>query len=86
MVVAENIDGVYRETTTRHTYEDAYTLEFKELYALVTQGKPVKTTAADAKEDLEISRMIMQAGAKLPFNTGSVTHKNGINGTNGQKS
>lgn len=62
MLVRENVDGVYREITTRRTYEDNYTLEMKELYAMVTEGKISKTAPSDAKQDLEIFRMIMQAG------------------------
>lgn len=64
MHVRENVDGVYRETTTRRTYEDPYTVEMKALYALVVDGVPVKTTAVDAKDDLEIFRMIIQTGEK----------------------
>lgn len=55
-------DGSFRESTIRKTYEDAYTLEMKELYAFVVDGKPAKTTSADAKKDLEIFGMIMKAG------------------------
>lgn len=62
MVICENVDGVYKESTVRKTYEDPYTLEMKELYQMVVSGKPVKTTTKDAKEDLKIFRMIMKAG------------------------
>ncbi|KIX08390.1 uncharacterized protein Z518_03046 [Rhinocladiella mackenziei CBS 650.93] len=62
MLVRENIDGVYKETTVRRTYEDPYTLEMKELYEMVVHGKEVKTTAKDAKEDLKVFQMIMKAG------------------------
>ncbi|KAL3418703.1 myo-inositol 2-dehydrogenase [Phlyctema vagabunda] len=64
MVVKENVDGVYKESTVRKTYEDNYTQEMKELYQIFTEGKAIKTTPTDAKKDLEIFRMIMQAGAK----------------------
>lgn len=88
MHTAENVDGVYKETMTRQTYEDAYTLEFKELYALIVEGKPIKTTAEDAKDDLEIFKMVMQAGSKAEFMTGSTGRigknvSNGLNGANG---
>ncbi|KAF2767805.1 NAD(P)-binding protein [Teratosphaeria nubilosa] len=62
MTVRENVDGAYVERLVRKTYEDPYTLEYKELYALVTEGKPVKTTVQDAVNDLKIFRMIMEAG------------------------
>ncbi|KFZ02171.1 hypothetical protein V500_00409 [Pseudogymnoascus sp. VKM F-4518 (FW-2643)] len=61
-------DGTYRESVIRRTYEDAYTLEMKELYAFAALGKPAKTTAVDARQDLEIFGMIMKAGqAGLPI-------------------
>ncbi|KAJ5770032.1 uncharacterized protein N7511_002083 [Penicillium nucicola] len=55
-------DGSFRESMTRKTYEDAYTLEMKELYEFAVRGKPAKTTSEDAKKDLEIFGMIMKAG------------------------
>jgi len=60
--ISENVDGTYKESIIRKTYEDAYTLELFELYAMATEGKAHKTTAADAKKDLEIFGMIMKAG------------------------
>jgi len=62
MTIRENVNGAYQERLVRKTYEDAYTLEMKELYALATEGKPVKTTAEDATNDLQIFQMIMRAG------------------------
>ena len=65
--IRENLEGgSLRESVIRKTYEDAYTLEMKELYAFAVEGKPVKTTAADAKKDLEIAGMIMKAGLARP--------------------
>ncbi|KKK24343.1 hypothetical protein P175DRAFT_0534954 [Aspergillus ochraceoroseus IBT 24754] len=61
MRVQENINGSLRETITRKSYEDPYTLELKELYEMVVNGKPVKTTAEDAKKDLEIFRMLFES-------------------------
>lgn len=55
-------DGSFRESLVRKTYEDAYTLEMKELYSFVVDGKPAKTTAEDAKKDLDLFGMIMKAG------------------------
>ncbi|TVY90951.1 Myo-inositol 2-dehydrogenase [Lachnellula willkommii] len=60
--ISENVDGTYKESMIRKTYEDAYTLELFELYAMATEGKAHKTTAVDAKKDLEIFGMIMKAG------------------------
>jgi hypothetical protein len=76
MTIAEQHEGGYKETFIRKTYEDAYTIEMRELYYIVTEGRPVKTTAADAKLDLEIFGMIMRAGET----------KAGLNGVNGAES
>ena len=62
MHICEGKDGAYVETTIRKTYEDLYTIEFKKLYELAKNGRPVKTTAQDARRDLDIFEMIMKAG------------------------
>ncbi|KAJ6086189.1 hypothetical protein N7486_010470 [Penicillium sp. IBT 16267x] len=59
-------DGSFRDSLVRKTYEDAYTLEMKELYAFVVDGKPAKTTSEDAKKDLEIFGMFMKAAVAAP--------------------
>ncbi|KAJ9602608.1 hypothetical protein H2200_012801 [Cladophialophora chaetospira] len=64
MTITENADGAYKESTVIRTYEDPYTLEMKELHQVVANGKEVKTTAKDARKDLEVFRMIMQAGSR----------------------
>lgn len=64
LLIRENLDGTYRESIVRKTYEDPYTVELKELYEMVVNGKAVKTTATDAKEDLKVFQMIMKAGVK----------------------
>ncbi|KAI9742804.1 MAG: hypothetical protein M1818_003533 [Claussenomyces sp. TS43310] len=42
----------------RSSYEDAYTLELKELHACLTEGKEIKTTAEDALMDLKLFKMM----------------------------
>lgn len=42
-------NGDFVEETIRPTYEDAFMLEYKQLYAAVVEGKPVKTTPTDGK-------------------------------------
>ena len=67
MVVREAVKGdpgAFQERTVRKTYEDPYTLELKELWEMVVNGKEVKTTPADAKNDLEVFGMIMKAAEK----------------------
>lgn len=41
------------------SYEDAYTAELRDLYECVANGKDIKTTAADALEDLKLFKMMM---------------------------
>jgi predicted dehydrogenase len=41
------------------SYEDAYTAELKELYWCVVDGKPIKTSALDALDDLKLFKMMM---------------------------
>ena len=55
-------ESTYQERVVRTTYEDAYTLEFKDFYHCVVNGKTPKTTVADAREDLDIFKMLLQAG------------------------
>ncbi|CAI6099434.1 unnamed protein product [Clonostachys chloroleuca] len=62
MHIVENVDGAYRESTIRKSYEDPYTLELVAFWKLVVEGQPVKTTVADALKDIEISGMIMKHG------------------------
>lgn len=57
-------NGEYIHSTVRRTYEDPYTLEMKELYAAVVDGKAIKTTAQDARKEVEIFQMIMAAGVE----------------------
>jgi predicted dehydrogenase len=52
----------FQERVIRRTYEDPYTLEFEAFYDSVVGNKPFKTTVADARNDLDIFKMIMKAG------------------------
>ncbi|KAF1850047.1 NAD(P)-binding protein [Cucurbitaria berberidis CBS 394.84] len=57
--------GGYQQRTVLPTYEDAYTAELTELYACLVKGKAIKTTVADALQDLEIFRMVLQRAFPL---------------------
>lgn len=62
MTVKESTpDGSYKESVTRRTYEDPFTLELKEVHAWVAEGKSPKTSPSDARKDLEILGMLMKA-------------------------
>lgn len=64
MIVKETLpDGSYRESTTRRTYEDSFTLELQEVYQWVVEGKTPKTSPTDARQDLEVLGMPMKAVA-----------------------
>lgn len=56
-------DGSYRNSTIRKTYEDPYTLEMKEVYEFVVNKKAPKTTPVDARQDVQISGMIVRAAS-----------------------
>ncbi|KAG8723831.1 hypothetical protein FRC09_001592 [Ceratobasidium sp. 395] len=60
-VLETNSDGHFQERVVRPTYQDAYTCEYESLYESIVNGAPVKTTAEDAKLDLEVFGMIMDA-------------------------
>ncbi|KAK6210042.1 oxidoreductase [Colletotrichum tabaci] len=55
-------DG-FQERTVRKTYQDPYTNEFLEFYDCVINGKAPKTSAADARNDVELFKMILRADA-----------------------
>ncbi|KAH8815989.1 hypothetical protein F5884DRAFT_204679 [Xylogone sp. PMI_703] len=68
VTIRERIDGVkgdgFQERTIRKTYEDPFTLEFLEFHACVFGKKSPKTSSVDARKDLDLIKMIMQAGSK----------------------
>jgi predicted dehydrogenase len=58
--VDELVDGqaVMREVLA--SYEDAYTVELKEMYECFTDGKEIKTSVEDAMSDLRLWTMMME--------------------------
>jgi predicted dehydrogenase len=64
MTVREKVgEGGFQERQVRKTYTDPYTLEMLELYGCVVNKRSPKTSAADARKDIEIFQMILQAGS-----------------------
>ncbi|KAF4983051.1 hypothetical protein FZEAL_1451 [Fusarium zealandicum] len=67
MTIREKIDSDsgdgYQERTIRKTYEDPFTLEFLELYHCATNKTCPKTSAVDAREDMDLIKMIMKTAA-----------------------
>lgn len=62
MHIVENVEGVYRESTIRKSYEDAYTLEMKTFWAMASEGISAKTTVQDALQDFDVFEMLMRHG------------------------
>ncbi|KAL5638099.1 hypothetical protein ACGC1H_002376 [Rhizoctonia solani] len=60
-VLESNPDGHYQERIVRPTYQDAYTCEYESLYDSIVNRSPVKTTPEDAKEDLRIFNLVINA-------------------------
>lgn len=54
-------NGDYDENTSRPTYVDFYNLTLIELYKAVTEGTEFPTTVMDGREDVVLTKMIMNA-------------------------
>lgn len=52
----------FQERIVRRTYEDPFTREMLEFYDCVMNGKTIKTSAEDARNELALWKMILQAG------------------------
>lgn len=64
MTIRELIgDAGFQERKIRKTYVDPYTTEFLDFYDCVVNGEQPKTSAADARNDIELFKMIIQADA-----------------------
>ncbi len=61
LTYCETIDGVYQERRVRPTYVDPYTLELEYLHNAIVSGAPIKTNPADAREDLVLFDMLIEA-------------------------
>ncbi|KAM0328863.1 hypothetical protein ACHAQA_005279 [Verticillium albo-atrum] len=64
MTIRENAgEGGFQERKIRKTYLDPHTLQMMELHGCIVGGRRPKTTVADARQDIELYQMILQAGA-----------------------
>ena len=62
MTVREKVgEAGAQEKVVRKTYLDPYTAEFLDFYDCVIHGKTPKTSAADARNDIELYKMILGA-------------------------
>ncbi|KAF7555661.1 hypothetical protein G7Z17_g1969 [Cylindrodendrum hubeiense] len=64
VTIREKVGNGYQERKIRKTYQDAYTLEMLEFYDCAVNGKTPKSSAEDARKDIELFEMIMKAGFK----------------------
>ncbi|KAL2065204.1 hypothetical protein VTL71DRAFT_2873 [Oculimacula yallundae] len=66
MTIRERIDGskgdAFQERIIRKTYEDPFTLQFLEFHRCATEGRTPKTSALDARQDLDLIGMMMRKG------------------------
>ncbi|KZO93596.1 NAD-P-binding protein [Calocera viscosa TUFC12733] len=61
IILSSNINGQFVEQKIIPTYEDPYTLEMKELYDAIVARKKFKSTVEDARKDIEIFNMVVDA-------------------------
>lgn len=59
-----NERGEVQHRSILSSYEDAYTAELQEVYRAFAEGKPIKTTVSDAKQDLQIFDMMYKCWTK----------------------
>ncbi|RDW74151.1 hypothetical protein BP5796_07593 [Coleophoma crateriformis] len=59
-----NEHGEATERQILSSFEDAYTVELKEMYACFKEGRRIKTTAADAVDDLRLFDLMYKQRAK----------------------
>ena len=52
----------YQERFVRTTYEDNYTIQFRDWYDCILTGRSPKTSIADARKDVDLYKMLLQSG------------------------
>ncbi|XAO24836.1 hypothetical protein I312_103647 [Cryptococcus bacillisporus CA1280] len=63
-ILSRHPDGDFSQETIRPTYEDYYTLQFKEMYRCLVDGAAIKTTVLDSREDIALTGDILQVLAQ----------------------
>ncbi|MBK5482515.1 Gfo/Idh/MocA family oxidoreductase [Peribacillus sp. TH16] len=61
LIVNETVDGTFKETVIRPTYQDPYNIELETLHEALTGDVEIKTTPEDYKNDLVIFKMIIDS-------------------------
>jgi predicted dehydrogenase len=60
-IVEETVDEAFSRAENRPSFKDAYTVELEYFHKVVNEGKQPKTSIEDAREDLKLIRMIVDA-------------------------
>lgn len=63
MTVREKVGDGFQERTIRRTFTDPYTLELLAFHDDTINKKTPKTSVKDARQDIELFKMILQAGS-----------------------
>ncbi|OWZ30204.1 hypothetical protein C356_05929 [Cryptococcus neoformans c45] len=63
-ILSRHPNGDFSQETIRPTYEDYYTLQFKEMYRCLVDGAAIKTTVLDSREDIALTGDILQVLAQ----------------------
>ena len=63
MTVREKVGDGFQERTIRKTFTDPYTLELLAFHDDTINKKTPKTSVKDARQDIELFKMILQAGS-----------------------
>ncbi|WVQ91264.1 hypothetical protein IAS59_005062 [Cryptococcus gattii] len=63
-ILSRHPNGDFSQETIRPTYEDYYTLQFKEMYRCLVDGGAIKTTVLDSREDIALTGDILQVLAQ----------------------
>lgn len=58
-----NEQGEVQHRSVLSSYEDAYTAELQEVYEVFANGKSIKSTVEDAKQDIQIFDMMYKRWA-----------------------
>jgi len=64
VTIQKMVDNAYSETVILPSYKDPFTAEIEHFYDIVVNGVKLKTPPEDAKADLVIFKMIIEALSK----------------------
>lgn len=62
MNIKERVEDGFQERKIRKTFTDPYTIEMLAFHDCAVNGRTPKTSVQDARQDIELFKMILQAG------------------------